>query len=222
MSFALGGAVICVNSNIAEFFQQIGVKSEKIHVISPFAFKNGLTDDPLPEPIASFIKEKKPILCNIGLLEPGYDLKLLLRVFHRVVQKNPKAGLVMIGSGSLRTTLENKISELGLQGKASLTGDLPHSDTLRILASSDCYIRVSLYDGDSISLKEAIYLGVPVIATDTGFRPKEAILVPIGDEKGLLTRIMETISAPPRQRKTSAPTELACMVKLERKLSQLR
>ena len=32
------------------------------------------------------------------------------------------------------------------------------------------FLRTTLYDGDSISVREALHLGVPVIASDNGMR----------------------------------------------------
>ena len=221
LSFRMCRAVICVNPKIAEFFQQLGLKPERIHIISPFAFENSLPNDPIPEAIGSFIRKKKPLFCNIGLLEPEYELELLIKAFSRFVEKNPEAGLIMIGSGSLHTTLDNTISKLNLRGKVFLTGDLSHSETLKILASSDCYIRVSRYDGDCISLREAINLGIPAIATDTGMRPEEAILVPIGDEEDLLKCMMKATSNISRKGKTSIANDLSSLAKVEKVLSQL-
>ncbi len=186
MSFAFCRAIICVNSEIASYFQRIGCRPEWIYTIPAFAFEYDAITSQLPKPINLFLRDKKPILCNIGLLEPEYDLELLLRVFYRFVEKNPLAGLVMIGSGSLHEKLTELVSQLGLREKVLLTGDLEHQYAMGILSSSDCYIRASRYDGDCISLREAIHLGVPAVASDTGLRPKNTILFPIGDGDAML------------------------------------
>ncbi|WP_300603497.1 glycosyltransferase [Niabella sp.] len=46
-----------------------------------------------------------------------------------------------------------------------------------VLKESDCFIRFTTTDGDSISVKEALSLGVPVIATDVVSRPKGTISI---------------------------------------------
>jgi glycosyltransferase involved in cell wall biosynthesis len=218
ISFRFVRSVICVNTDIAEFIESLGVKSERIFIIPPFAFDANLKNDSLPQTIRSFIETKTPLLCNIGLLEREYDLDLLLRVFSRFVEKRPEAGLIMIGSGSLHAELEKGISKIGLQGKALLAGDLNHTLTLRVLASSDCYIRSSLYDGDCISLKEAIHLGIPAIVTDTGLRPKEAILFPIGDEEALLRLIVEKAFFSREVKETNHDGDTSSLAKVERVL----
>lgn len=222
ISFLLFRRVICVNTNIADFFKSLGVKSERILIIPPFAFDTNPGNNSLPKTIRSFIETKTPLLCNIGLLEPEYDLELLLRAFRRFVEKKPEAGLIMIGSGSLHAELEKEITKIGLQGKALLAGDLNHTTTLRVLASSDCYIRSSLYDGDCISLKEAIHLGIPAIVTDTGLRPKEAILFPIRDEGALFRLIVERTSVPLREvKETGREGDTSSLARVERALMEL-
>jgi glycosyltransferase involved in cell wall biosynthesis len=221
ISFIFFRSVICVNTNIAEFLKSLGVKSERILIIPPFAFDVRLKNNSLPKTIRSFIETKTPLLCNIGLLEPEYDLELLLRVFRRFVEKRPEAGLIMIGSGSLHAELEKMIAKIGLQGKVLLTGDLKHTITLKVLASSDCYIRPSLYDGDCISLKEAIHLGIPAIVTDTGLRPKEAILFPIGDEEALFRLIIEKVFASQEMKEKDHEGDTSSLAKVERVLMGL-
>lgn len=46
-----------------------------------------------------------------------------------------------------------------------------------VLKESDCFIRFTTTDGDSISVKEALSMGVPVIATDVVSRPKGTISI---------------------------------------------
>lgn len=54
-----------------------------------------------------------------------------------------------------------------------------------ILKISDCYIRATTTDGDSISVKEALSIGKPVIASDCVDRPEGCILFKTGDTNGL-------------------------------------
>jgi len=194
-AFSQCKATICVNSKIRDYFKDLGIKAERLHIISPFAFEHKLGMNYLPDELRFFVEAKKPLICNIGLLEPEYDLDLLLRVFSEFVKVKNESGLVMIGSGSLKNKIMQRIIELGLQEKVLLTGDLCHDITLKMLALSDCYVRASLYDGDCLSLREAIHLGIPAIATETGMRPRGTILFPVGDEEVLMNRLIDVTSA---------------------------
>ena len=77
-----------------------------------------------------------------------------------------------------------------------LTGDLPHAITLAAVARSDLFLRTTQYDGDAISVREALWLGTPVIATDNGMRPAGVRLVPIGDVDALTSAMLEQLDQP--------------------------
>jgi hypothetical protein len=57
------------------------------------------------------------------------------------------------------------------------------------MAGSDVYVRPTLADGDSVSVREAVALGRTVVATSVGTRPHEAILVPSGDAGALASAL---------------------------------
>jgi len=196
ISFSRSRAIICVNQRIAGFFRDLGIRRERIHVISPYAAPDGAGNRRFPDYLGAFLKKKTRILCSIGLLEEEYDIPLLLSAFRRYAAFNPGAGLVVIGSGSLHSMLEDRIIKMGLTDKVLLTGDLDHSHTLGVLSSSHCYIRASRYDGDCISLREAIHFGIYSIATDTGFRPEGAVLFQPGNENELLERMLAIPDCP--------------------------
>lgn len=219
--FGLCEAIICVNAEIAGLFRRLGLKPTRIWVISPFSFENDISTDPLPVDIDFFIRDKDPLICNIGCLEEEYDLELLLRAFSMFTKRRPTAGLIMIGSGSLYPSLMSLISQMNLENRVMLTGDLSHSLTLKILASSDIFVRSACYDGDCISLKEAIHLGVPAIASDTGMRPKEAKLFPIGNEEKLLICLLETEFSRYKLQRSSFQRDSCALVEVEMLLMNL-
>ena len=97
-----------------------------------------------------------------------------------------------------------------------LCGDVPHSETLRAIARADALLRTTLYDGDAISIREAIYLGTPVIATDNGMRPEGVFLVPMSDASALSACITRVLAeGKPLRGSTSADhSNLAEVVKI--------
>ena len=61
-------------------------------------------------------------------------------------------------------------------------------------------LRTTLYDGDALSVREALQLGTPVIASDNGMRPTEVRLIPKAD-LGALVQTIESELQEPTQRK---------------------
>jgi len=62
-----------------------------------------------------------------------------------------------------------------------LVGDVSHDTCLSLMAASDVFVRATLEDGDSVSVREALSLGVPVVASSTAMRPAGAILFQTGN-----------------------------------------
>jgi glycogen(starch) synthase len=105
-----------------------------------------------------------------------------------------------------------------------LYGDLPHKAALRAIAESDAMLRTTLYDGDSVSVREALAAGTPVIATDNGMRPEGVRLIPAQDMEALLAAVGEELArhdrhVGPEGARQAAEENLRAVVELYRKLA---
>lgn len=58
----------------------------------------------------------------------------------------------------------------------------------------DCFLRLTSTDGDSVSVKEALHYGCPVVATDVVPRPDGVVLFPYADIELLSSRVLALIS----------------------------
>lgn len=202
--------VIGVNQQILDFFHQLGVSKERTRLIAPHAF---LADEDhtgdLPEPLRSFFDNHQPVLISAGQLEPEYDLGLQIDVMGLVREKFPHAGLLLLGHGTLEGSLRKRIEEKPFARHILLCGDVAHAVTMKAIARADVMVRTTLYDGDAISVREALYLGTPVVATDNAMRPAGVQLVPASDPDALLAAVERTLrsSAAKSGKKMPLPDE---------------
>jgi glycogen(starch) synthase len=190
-------AVIAVNAEIAALFQRFGVDRSRIERICPYAPVSVRADVPIPEELRLFRASHRPLLTTVGLLEPEYDLALQIKALAEVRRSFPEAGLVIIGSGSLEPELRRLIASEPEGRHVLVCGDVPHPLTVRVIADSDVFLRTTLYDGDSVSVREALQLGIPVIATDNGMRPAGVHLIPRSDGPALCRAIAAVLQGPP-------------------------
>jgi glycosyltransferase involved in cell wall biosynthesis len=199
--------VIAVNPAIVELFQRFGLDSDRVRLISPFAIPEPAPPTAVPARLRDFFVVHRPLLVTVSGLEPEYDLPLQIDVLGRVRERFPKAGLVILGSGSLEERLRAYIRAKPYAEHVLLYGDAPHALTLRAIADGDLLLRTTWYDGDSISVREGLHLGTPVIATDNGMRPEGVQRIPARDPAALLNAITEqlTASVPPRPRPVGEP-----------------
>jgi glycosyltransferase involved in cell wall biosynthesis len=128
-------------------------------------------------------------------LEPEYDLGLQIDAMEEILQRFPQAGLVIVGGGSLEEDLRRRIASKAYAENILLYGDLPRALTLRAMLACDVFLRTTLYDGDSISVREALYLGTPVIATDNGMRPNGVQLFPISNREGFRDAVFAVLAS---------------------------
>src|SRR5215469_4994371 len=184
--------LIGVNEEIMAFFRKLRVSPHRARLISPYAFVADEQSSPaLPEPLAGFFATHDPVLISVGLLEPEYDLPLQIEVLPQLRQKFPETGLLLIGSGSLEHDLRKRIQESPCPPHILLAGDVPHAVTMEAVSRSRLMLRTTRYDGDALSVREALQLGTPVIATDNGMRPAGVRLVPVNDAAALGQVILE-------------------------------
>jgi glycogen synthase len=177
--------VIGVNQEIIDFYVKLGISESRTRLIPPHSVALTRIAGQLEEPLASFFAAHERILVSVCGLEPEYDVSRQIEVMAHVLQRLPNTGLAIIGAGSLETSLREQIRTTPYGRHVLLCGDVPHDITLRAIADADILLRTTLYDGDAISVREALYLGTPVIATDNGMRPGGVELVPIGDTQAL-------------------------------------
>jgi glycosyltransferase involved in cell wall biosynthesis len=194
----LDGA-IAVNPEIAELFRKFGVRGERIRTILPFVVRQPDPNIAMPERLARFFATHRPVLLTVGLLEPEYDLTIQIDVMASIRERFPQAGLVIAGAGSLEGTLRRQIGE---KDYVLLYGDMPHPVTMRATLECDALLRTTLYDGDSVSVREALYLGTPVIATENGMRPSGVTLIPPAEPARLREAVCEQLA---RGRERRAP-----------------
>jgi colanic acid/amylovoran biosynthesis glycosyltransferase len=118
----------------------------------------------LPQRVARQIDTSRLRLVCVGRLSPEKGHVGLLTAFARVLARGINAELVLVGSGREKSSIEQKIIELGLEKHVLLTGMLNEDDTLVQIAEADALVMASFMEGLPVVLIEAMALEVPVIA----------------------------------------------------------
>jgi glycosyltransferase involved in cell wall biosynthesis len=193
--------IIGVNEEIIRFLEKMGVRPERARLISPYAFLAGSDSErALPSALAEFFAAHDPVMTSVGLLEPEYDLPLQIAALTPVREKFPRAGLLLIGSGSLEVSLREKIAASPSAADILLAGDVPHAATMEAMSRSRVMLRTTLYDGDALSVREALQLGTAVIASDNGMRPSGVRLIPKADLDALVRAIEVELQESPERK----------------------
>jgi glycosyltransferase involved in cell wall biosynthesis len=168
--------------------------------------------------ILAWFGRHQPMLSTTLFFRPEYGFDLLATVVAQLRLRYPSVGCVVMGSGEQREEAERRIHEMGLEKNVLMLGDVNHDTCLALMSASDVFVRPTLEDGDSISVREALALGVPVVASDIGTRPAGAILFQRGDVGEMLSKV-ELAMAAKRDPKVPAAD---CMNRLMEIYQQVR
>jgi glycosyltransferase involved in cell wall biosynthesis len=191
------GAVVAVSHPIARTLRICGVPAARISVMPAFS-RALLAPGPPPPRLEEIRREGQPVLC--AMLGPGkvYGAEVLLRAFARLRAAAPRAQLVLYGAGTADAGLRELAGELcGASAEAVHgLGELARPAALGLISHSDLFVRPTLADGDSVSVREALALGRRVVATAVGTRPAGVLLVPPGDDLQLARALREALAAP--------------------------
>jgi glycosyltransferase involved in cell wall biosynthesis len=213
--------IVGVNAEIVEMFARMGVARDKIRLILPFALPSRPPQAEIPPAIADFIVCHSPVLLAVCLLEPEYDIAMQIDAMAQLLETYPRAGLIIIGAGSLEADLRSHIATKTYSDSILLCGNVPRPATLNVMVRADVFLRTTWYDGDAVSVREALHFSVPVIASDNGMRPAGVSLIPARSLQALVTKIKSVLAGPKalRTAKPGSVENLAAVLELYRELA---
>jgi glycosyltransferase involved in cell wall biosynthesis len=123
-------------------------------------------------PVIIDIRRKYPQFDKIALmasrLEPEKDIGSAIKAWTEVVKKLPKAGLVIVGEGSVISDLRSLISRCGLRDSVMIEPWADRATLASYYKTADLFLNVSLFEGYGMTLVEAQAAGCRIVSTDVG------------------------------------------------------
>jgi phosphatidylinositol alpha-1,6-mannosyltransferase len=119
------------------------------------------------------------IILGVGALKDRKGFDLLIEAFARVVEKEQRARLVIVGGGD-RQPLENLTSSLGVDKQTQILGEVPGDDLVGLYQTCEVYSHLPRntqwsFEGYGIVYLEAGACGKPVVATRSGGVPDAVV-----------------------------------------------
>lgn len=152
--------------------------------------------------------EQKIRITTTGRLVEKKGIEYGIRAMAKVAKIYPNLEYQIIGDGYLRKKLQQLIQSLNITDKVKLLGWKTHPEIIEILDQSDIFIAPSVtakdgnQDAPVNTLKEAMIMGLPVIATTHGGIPElvqdgiSGCLVPERDAEAIAAKIIYLIEHP--------------------------
>jgi len=154
------------------------------------------------------------LFVSVARLSSQKDPFSLISAFAGAAWHTPALNLLLVGEGPLRSDIEALVRKMALEERVRFLGR--RTDVPAILAAADVFVLSSLWEGNPLSVMEAMAAGKPVIATAVGGVPElvedgvSGILVPPHEPEVLERAIMRLARDPAlRQRMGKAAQKRA-------------
>jgi glycosyltransferase involved in cell wall biosynthesis len=191
-------AVVGVNTAICDLAIRLGASAARVHHIPGFIAPVDDGSSP-PSELQSFAGLHSPLFlasCQMVTSDGDdiYGVRLLLDMMSILTTKLPKAGLILWAYDARSHHMNSLPSLRADLKKRSLESQVVvHRGTEQLwptMKICDVFLRPSTTDGDSNAIREAVFLGKPVVASDCVARPQQVLTFPTGDVHQLVKAAM--------------------------------
>lgn len=194
-------SIICVKSGDQEYLYRKGV-NKPVYELPSFIFPNSVEEvEILPQYILDFINSKDFIIsANASLIEfynnqDLYGIDMCIDLIHRLNKNTENVGLIFclpnINNISYFNKLEKSIKDKKIEDNFLFVNE--KMELYPIIKKSHLFLRPTNTDGYGVSIAEAIYYGIPAIASDVCIRHQGAILFKSRDMDDLYNKTREVI-----------------------------
>jgi glycosyltransferase involved in cell wall biosynthesis len=160
-----------------------GIDHTKISVLPIYVDKERILNQPTTFDLRGKYGWQFTLL-TVARLTPEKNILFAIYVLKKVLEKYHSVGLVIVGDGPLKETLENQIEKMGLREKVVFEGW--KDDLASYYRTANAYLQTSRFEGYGMSLIEAGLSGLPVVTTPVGIAEElkngqDAYICPEGD-----------------------------------------
>ncbi len=201
MTYPWADCVIGNSQGVADDLRRItGLRNGRIKVLYNPVVTPELREKAAASPGHPWLEPgQPPVVLAVGRLTAQKDFPTLIRAFAEIRKATTQpARLLILGEGPDREVLEELVRELGLEDEVSLPGFV--ENPYAYMARASVFVLSSRWEGLPTVLIEALYCGVPVVATDCPSGPREILaegkygaLVPMQDVPALAGAIGRAI-----------------------------
>jgi glycogen(starch) synthase len=166
-----------------------GVEENRLHLIPP-GVNPSLFEGPFEDP---FEGVGRPRVLFVGRLAPQKGVRALVAAAALI--ENPSARVLLVGEGPEREALEREAERIGVGDRVRFLGFFAHDRLPAAMAHADLLVLPSVYEELGTVLLEAMWAGLPIVASRTGGIPdviedgSNGLLVPPGDPEALARAI---------------------------------
>lgn len=190
--------LVACTDEIATALRNVGVRESRITTVS-----NALpvrldprAEQVLPAAVGDFADRHAPLVASISGWYDYYGSQDLVKAVRQLRVSHPRLGLVLMvkggGDADFRAELLDVLADDDLRDAVLVRED--ERAVFPILRRADAFVRTPHHEGDAISVREALAVGTPVVASDVGFRPGGVVRYRPADSVDLAARLRDTLA----------------------------
>ncbi|MCC9137336.1 glycosyltransferase family 4 protein [Pontibacter silvestris] len=162
--------IVVVSSALKKHLSSVHKIPEKKFVVTPNAINPALVEKGNEPDVAQKQQSVagKVVIGFVGSIFPWHGVDLLISAFSKLTASTKKQlHLLIVGDGEILPHLKQQAASLGLSGKVSFTGNVPHQEVFDYIAQMDiCVSPKSHWYGSPVKIFEYGALGKAIIAPD--------------------------------------------------------
>ncbi len=143
------------------------------------------------------------LLVTVGRLVGRKSIDQLIDIVADL--NNSSLKLVVVGSGSLRGSLEARAKQKSVGSRVVFMGEVSEIDKQELLSLADLFVSTSQHEGFGLVYLEAMAAGLPVICYDRGGQTDflddkmTGYVVALNEKRTFIERCRELINSPERR-----------------------
>jgi glycosyltransferase involved in cell wall biosynthesis len=156
-------AFLAISETVKRVLVRSGVDPDRIEVV-PSGVDVPALDAVTADPLLKQAHGNRPLVCGIGKLSRKKNWEQWVRVAGCLSRRGRDLHWLLAGDGPEQAALSALAREEGVESRIHFLGF--RSDADRILKSCDALLFPSLMEGASVTVRQAMVLGTPVVAVD--------------------------------------------------------
>lgn len=188
--------VVAVSGAVRDALLDAGVPAEKIHVYPAFCGSQ-VRPGALTTAVREARERREVLLAMAHHPSPVYGRELMFRALRQLADARPGVGLAVFGPGTWSEAFQRDARLFGVEGLLENLGEMEHPEALALMERCDAFVRPTTHDGDAISVREALALGVPCVASDVCTRPAGAYTFRAGSAEDLARQVGHALKTGP-------------------------
>jgi glycogen synthase len=208
--------IVAVSQPVREAVLECGVSASKV-VVHPAFCASRVRPGVAPRGLEAALARRSPLIAFAHHPSSVYGSALMLEALKLATERFPRIGLAVFGPGTRTEAFAADARRLGVEAAIEDFGELEHAEAMGLLARCGAFVRPTSADGDAVSVREALALGVPCVASDVCPRPEGTVVFRSGDAEDLVRKLELALASPPAR--VEGPDAGAMLLSVYRELA---